>query len=414
MAEPSRRALAAYGAIAAPLAFAGFPLYIHAPDFFAVERGAPLAALGGVLAALRLADAAQDPLVGWAADRWPQARGWLVVLGALALGGGFVGLFAPPRGPVLLWFAAMLLLASFGHSLISVTLTMLGGLWRAEEAAKSRISAAREMFGLAGLILAVVLPGLLAPSMGREGALLALAGLLIAGLALTAPLFLRWRRATALALRAAPEQGGWRALTRLSGFYAVALMALLSAALPATLILMLVRDLLGAEALTGAFLLTYFVAALPGAALAGRLAGRFGAARVWGASLMLSILGFSAALLLGPGDAALFFAICAVTGLTFGADLALPPAILSERIGALGIARSAGRAYAALAFLTKASLALSGAIALPLLASVGFTPGGENAPGPLSALLALYAGVPLALRALAAGLLVWLARKGRL
>ena len=41
---PSRRDVAAYGVLALPLAFGGLPLYIQAPDFFATERGVPLAA----------------------------------------------------------------------------------------------------------------------------------------------------------------------------------------------------------------------------------------------------------------------------------------------------------------------------------------------------------------------------------
>lgn len=409
-AGPGRRDLAAYGLLALPLAFGGLPLYIHAPDFFAAERGVSLAALGLALFWLRLLDAALDPVAGWAGDRWPAARGALILVGAVLLGGGVAALFAPPALPVLLWFGLAMGMASLGHSLISVNLMTLGGLWRRDPAQKARISAAREGFGLAGLILAVVLPSALQPVIGRQAALMAMAALLAVTLMIALPIFRRWLASARLQVKAPPDaRPDWRALMP---FYAVAALVLLSAAFPAALILMLVRDLLGAEALAGAFLLTYFLAALPGAAVAGRLAGRIGAVPVWAAALVLSVAGFAFALTLGPGDSAAFFAICLATGFCFGADLVLPPAILSDRIEASATEAAATRAYAALGFLTKASLALAGAIALPLLQLSGFRPGQPNGPDALHLLLLLYAALPLLLRAVAVVALIFLHRKG--
>lgn len=407
-----RRDLAAYGLLALPLAFGGLPLYIHAPDFYAAQHAVPLAALGLALFWLRLLDAGLDPLVGWAGDRWPAARGLLIAAGAGLLALGVLALFTAPQLPVLLWFACAMALASLGHSLISVTLLTLGGLWRRAAPDKARISAAREGFGLAGLILAVVLPAALAPSLGRAGALLLVAVILAAILAAALPVFLRWRRRARMELCARHDlRPDWVGLLP---FYAVAALVLLSAAFPAALILMLVRDLLGAEAMAGLFLLAYFAAALPGGLLAGRLAGRFGAVPVWTVALVLSVLGFAFALRLGPGDSAAFLVICLATGFCFGADLVLPPAILSARIEASAAEAGAGRAYAVLTFLTKAALALASAVALPLLQSAGFRPGEANGAGALRMLLLLYAGVPLALRLLAIAALLGLRRGGRI
>lgn len=394
-----RRQVAGYGVMALPLAFGGLPLYIHAPDFYAAEYAIPLAALGLALGWLRLLDAGLDPVVGWAGDRWPAARGGMILAGAVLLGLGVLALFSPPGLPVLIWFATAMALASLGHSLISVNLLTLGGLWRRDVAQKSRISAAREGFGLAGLILAVVLPAALAPALGRQGALMVMAAMLVVALVVALPVFLRWRRMVRLELRAQPDsRPDWRVLVP---FYIAATLVLLSAAFPAALILMLVRDLLGAEPLAGVFLLAYFAAALPGALLAGRLAGRVGAVPVWGGALVLSVLGFASAMTLGPGDTAAFFAICLATGFCFGADLVLPPAILSARIEASATEAAASRAYAVLSFLTKAALALASAIALPILQVAGFTPAGSNGQGALRALLWLYAGLPLLLRLVA-------------
>jgi Na+/melibiose symporter-like transporter len=412
-ADPPRAEVLAYGALAAPLAFGGLPLYIHAPDFYAADLGVGLAALGVVLAALRAVDAVQDPLVGWAGDRWPRARPAMMVAGAVALTAGVAGLFAPMGLPLLVWFALMMVLASLGHSLISVNLMTYGGVWRDAPAAKARISGFREGFGLAGLILAVSLPAGLAVIVGRQASLLALATALAIGMVICLPLFLRWLRGASFDLRAVPDAPP-ATLRSFTAFYTVAGLVLLSAAFPAALILMLVRDLLGAQELAGIFLLAYFIAALPGAALASHLAGRIGAVPVWTGALILSVLGFASALALGQGTVGLFFVICLLTGLTFGADLVLPPAILSARIGDTGSAGIATRAHAGLAFLTKAALALAGAIALPLLAQAGFRPAEQNPEQALDALRWLYAGLPLVLRVLAIALLTYFHRKGRI
>ncbi len=403
------RDLAAYGALALPLAFGGVPLYIHAPDFYAADLGLSLATLGITLGWLRLLDALLDPLVGWASDRWPEGRRALVGAGAAVLVLGMAALFMPPGVWLLGWFAATMALTSLGHSLISVNLLTLGGLWRRNDAQKARISAWREGFGLIGLIAGTVLPAVLWSLYGRQAALLVLAGVLALLLAATLPGFLGWAGRTRLQLTPRGGMPNWRALLP---FYAVAGLVLLSAALPALLILMLVRDLLGAEILSGLFLLIYFTAALPGAALAGWLAGRFGALRVWGAALAASAAAFAWALTLGPGDVMVFAAICLATGFCFGADLVLPPAILSARVQATATEHAAGRAYAALSLLSKAALALASVIALPWLDAAGFRPAGENGAEALRLLLLLYAGIPLALRLLAIAALAGFHRKG--
>jgi Na+/melibiose symporter-like transporter len=63
-----------YGALAMPLAFAGMPLYIHAPDYYATHYGVSLSLMGFILLALRFVDAIQDPLIGLLSDRFSSKR----------------------------------------------------------------------------------------------------------------------------------------------------------------------------------------------------------------------------------------------------------------------------------------------------------------------------------------------------
>ena len=64
------------------LAAAGIPLYIHLPRFAAVNLGIGLGAIGTILLLIRLIDLVQDPLIGWAIDRWPKAQSLFAILAA--------------------------------------------------------------------------------------------------------------------------------------------------------------------------------------------------------------------------------------------------------------------------------------------------------------------------------------------
>ena len=114
----------------------------------------------------------------------------------------------------------------------------------------------------------------------------------------------------------------------------------------------------------------------------------------------LSIIAFAGASLLGAGDLWPFAAICVASGLALGADLALPAAIaadLGERQG------QAGACFGVWNFVAKLNLALAAGLALPLLALLGYEPGGGDG---LSSLTFAYALLPLAFKALA-GALLW-------
>ena len=146
----------------------------------------------------------------------------------------------------------------------------------------------------------------------------------------------------------------------------------IAAALPATLFLFFVADVLQLERASGPLLALYFVAGAASLPLWVTLSARFGRVHAWLGAMFLSIIAFAGASLLGSGDLWPFAAICVASGLALGADLALPAAI------------AAG-------------------LALPLLALLGYVPGGDDG---LASLTFAYALLPLAFKALA-GLLLW-------
>jgi GPH family glycoside/pentoside/hexuronide:cation symporter len=112
---------------------------------------------------------------------------------------------------------------------------------------------------------------------------------------------------------------------------------------------------------------------------------------------------------LGPGDVAAFAAICVLSGMTLGADLALPAAIQADVVDLdtrQGGGQRAGLFFGLWGMSTKLSLALAVGIAFPLLELGGFSADGDNAAHSLLMLAVLYAAVPVLFK-LGAIALMW-------
>ncbi|MGB3556414.1 MAG: MFS transporter, partial [Jannaschia sp.] len=119
---------------------------------------------------------------------------------------------------------------------------------------------------------------------------------------------------------------------------------------------------------------------------------------------------FAFALTLGTGDIATFALICAASGAAVGADLTLLPALFARRLAA--ISPGAADGFGLWSFVNKATLAIAAIALFPTLDAAGFVPGGANDDAGLGMLTALYAGLPLALKAVAMLLLARLDLEG--
>lgn len=406
-----RRQLLAYGLLGAPLAMAALPLYVLTPKLYADTLGLGLALTGLLVLAARLVDALQDPLLGAWMDRWPASRATTVGLAAPLLGLGLWALLAPPQlaGSALGgWLLAGLILTSTGYSLLTIAHNAWGAELSADPHQRTRITATREGFGLAGVLLATALPVWLASRLGETAgyarfALLFL-GLLAVCLAVTLAAAPRPARRPAsggllLALRAVR---GNRPFLALAG---VLLLSATAAAIPASLVLFYVEGVIGRADLGWLFLLGYFLAGAAGMPLWLRLSRRWGKRRAWGVGMGLACAGFVWAALLGPGDVAAFTLVCLLSGLALGADLALAPSLIADLIDAGPEAAAGGSYFGVYSLLSKLSLALGAGVALPLVQVLGYDPARPD-PAGLDALAAVYALLPCLLKALAAALLL--------
>ncbi|MBP9905959.1 MAG: MFS transporter [Rhodoferax sp.] len=404
-----------YGLMGLPLAFVALPLYVLLPNHYAREFGASLVSLGAVLLAVRLLDTLIDPLLGRWADHLqgqPTPAGathpalrWAALL-VLALCAGFAALFYPPQPwqdqPVhlLLWLAASLLLTTLAYSALTILHQAWGARLGGNASHQSRVVAWRESLALAGVIIASIAPVVLG--------LPATVALLFVASALG---WWAWRHSLVPAPGGRPDTGAvplWLPWQR-SGFQrlmAVFLLNGIASAVPATLLLFFVQDRLQAPASAQPlFLGSHFVCAALSIPLWVRLVPRLGLARTWLIGMVLAVLVFAGASVLGAGDVAAFVLVCALSGVALGSDLALPAALLAGVIQRSGDSGHAEGAYFGWwAFATKLNLALAAGLALPVLGWLGYQPGSTD-PDALAVLTLAYCVLPCVLKTLAAVLL---------
>ena len=397
--------LAGYGILALPLAIAALPVYVHLPNLYGGVLGLNLAVLGAVLLFARLADAMVDPLLGALNDQLQRPR-LAIGLGMAMLAAGTLMAFNPPADgfPLWLWLACALVPVYLGYSLVSVSYLAWGALLGDTTEERTRVAAFREGFGIAGVVLASILPTLLGANaeegLSRFSFILVPAAAACAGIMLLCaprPDPLPGGRSVSLNAMLVPlANPAFRPL------FAVFMLNGIASALPATLVLFFVDDILRAPHLAGMFLGLYFVAGATSLPAWLALCRRIGNPAGWFLAMMLSVAAFSGALLLGEGNIVGFGAICVASGLALGADLALPPAMLADTVRSAGHESRAGAYFGLWTLATKLNLALAAGIALPLLALFGYTPG---TPATVWPLYVAYCVLPCAMKLCAAFML---------
>lgn len=384
-----RATIARYAALGVPLGFLGLPLYMHLPHYYAQAYGFSLGLLGAVLMLGRLVDCLADPWIGRLLDGAPARAARLQAVAALAVTGGMGLLFGLPAwldGAPPLWLLGTTLVVTYlGYSVLSIRFYARGVALAAAGQDDARISSWREGMVIAGVIVAAAAPGLGMPYP------------LLAGLfALLLVVALLLGRGAVAAMPPVPEvRPRLRTILRRHGrLYAVFFFNALAPAMTATLYLFYLDTVLVAPQLAAPCLLLYFAAAVAAMPLWVRAAARYGAVRCLLLAMLLAIASFTGAAMLGVGDVPWFALICVLTGIAFGADAALLPALLS---GELAAARTdTHAAFGIWMAISKLTLALAAGMALPavtLLEGAGMSDAG--------ALRIAYGALPCAIKLMA-------------
>jgi Na+/melibiose symporter-like transporter len=395
--------LVSYASTAIPLAMLGLPLYIYLPTFYSQSVGLSVTIVGVILFIARLTDVITDPLVGLYSDRLQGRYGKrkpFILIGSLFLTISFYALIHPPEDQNELWLFSFSILVYLGWSIVSIPYLAWSAEITSDYHEKTRLSGARELFTIFGALAALLIPYLYSVSESADKSLSILYTAFLVALILMLPLTLTGIKESRVKptkhIRFREIKTLWQKIPALSRLQSAFTLNSLANALPATLFLFFVQLVLEEESKTGPLLLLYFASGIAGLPFWTILAKKVGKRKSWLASMVLASGAFVFVPFLGSGDLVCFVLITFVSGLSLGADMALPSSIQADVVQKLEKQKAsyAGILFGIWAMLTKFALALAVGIGFIILGAVGFDP---NAPTPmaLSTLALLYGGAPV-------------------
>ncbi len=399
---------------------AALPVYVQIPNYYTAHLGLPLATTGLVLFFARMFDTVQDPFIGQLVDKYGCSNRSWIIISAVLLCLTFAGLWLPPefarnsKTLLLLWLGVMLSLAYTAHSMLNIAYLAWGSNLENRDTHDSTHDAAyhqllgasawREAFGMIGVILASIVPSWIilqdpvqsnAQLSQYAFAFAVLVGIAVCALLMGALKPLQHRIQAVVALRMLLKNPRFTALLRIYFFNS------LSVAIPASLILFFINDKIQSPEKTALFLSSYFIAGACGLPLWIKLAKRIGAQRSWQLGMLIAVLSFIGASLLGSGDDYAFLVVCIASGFALGADLALPPVLLTVVVDDK---QNMGAYFGLWSLVGKFTLALAG-LSLSLLALLSYQPNQVNHSSGLMALTFTYAVLPCAFKLIALFLL---------
>ena len=387
-----------YAAFGAILAFAGPPIYIHVPKLYTDLHGIDVGTLGVILLLLRSVDFIQDPLLGYIIGRSDKSQRFVISIGLGALLAiGMLLLFIPSIPiSVHLWLALSLVIVFTGFSGFQILYYSTGvGLAR-DDHSHEIVASWREAGILVGICAACVAPIMLSEYYGLGN------GYFLYSVLFCVLLFIAlWglRYVWEIGYTTSINGTSFFSLLKdkiLSRLFVIGFFNTLPVGITATLFLFYVEDRLEAPSHAGIMLLLFFLCAAVAAPFWGRVAQIFGIKQTMILGMLLSILAFSIAWGLGPGDYLIFYIVCAVSGAALGADMTLLPAMISKRLEYIG--KGAEQTFGIWGFVNKSTLAIAAGVVLPALSFSGFVSNSENSNEALSALSFYYAALPCLLK----------------
>ena len=412
----------AYALPAFVVALPTIPVYIHLPSLYGVQLGVGLATTGYILLIARLFDTITDPLVGLLCDRltlWGLRRKPWIAVGAPIAGYGLYKILNPTEGVTGSYLLVWSLVLYGGWTMIAIPYFAWGAELSSDYHERTRITAWRESFGLLGIIGAGVL-GAVTVSLGwlAGESTGAIAWAAIALGVIVIPLLLKVvPERTEHSDRDNAEGNlqffkNFRALGRNKPFLRLLMAWFLNGVangIPAALFFIYLEHGLRAdEDVRSLFVLSYFCAAIISIPLWFRFSKFLGKHRAWCWGMIAASLAFICVPWIEPASYVAFGVVCVVTGIAFGADLVLPPALQADVIDYARLRTGrpqTGLQFALWGMSTKLALAVAVGLALPGIEAAGFDPNVPSDDG-RQALVMIYALIPVVIKVLAI-LMIW-------
>ncbi|MDP7577841.1 MAG: MFS transporter [Pseudomonadales bacterium] len=417
----SRTTIYAHGTMGLPLAVIGYPLAIWIPAHYSGGLGISLAAVGTILMLARLTDVISDPIIGEISDRWRTPFGrrkpWLFI-GVPVMMIGVYNLFIPDEEVGLIYFLIWLAIFFLGSTMIALPHRAWGAELSPEYHQRSRVTAAREIYVLVGLMVAAAVPmiieiqadggsgvGEVFSTLWRDaiGAFTGnfadkkivdratLTGPVLQGLAWTVIIVLPICASIVLTMVKEPAAvatekrptfvEGLKLVAKNGPMVRVLIIAVLvyfGESFRNAVSLFFIRDIVGVPTIGAAYFI-YFIAglgAIPFWLWLGRTIGKH---RAFMMTLITVACVSAANLLLDYGDYLPFFLLFTVKGFCFGGLQFLPVAMLADVVD-VDSARSggqrAGTYFAFMGFSEKIAIAFGTGASLNIVGLLGFDPQG--------------------------------------
>ena len=393
--------LARYASLGVVIAFAGPPIYIHTPKVYAEMNGMALGVLGLILAALRGLDFIQDPALGWIINRFQSRVKILVMIFAVLLGLGMIGLFFPhPPIHLSIWLGLTLAMVFTGFSGLQI-LYYSTGLNMAEllDLAHSKIAVWRETGVLIGICAACISPTVLALFVADDWVYAVYSYIFAAGLALAIWLSLPVWNVTNDTTNQKVRIFEFFRNRQIRWLMLIGFLNSLPTGITSTLFLFYVQDRMGSDFHAGPMLLLFFLSAAIFAPVWGAIAKRMDIKSVLTLGMCLVIPAFIWAGFLKSGDILAFYLICILSGAALAADMTLLPALISFELEKTGQPGSV--TFGVWGFVVKYAYAVGAGLGLILLSYSSYAPSAQNSEAALKTLALCYGVLPCMFKLLA-------------
>lgn len=403
-----------YGLPAGALAVIGIPIYVYIPKFYTDVVGINVTILGYILFSVRIFDAVTDPMIGYISDRTTTSFGRrrpYIAVGSIFVVVLMFLLFNPPYASAdveTIWFGVTIYALFLSWTIVTVPYESLGPEITFNYHERTSLFGIRDGFFIGGTLLAASTPAALQYIFGLADDVDGERTKFFYMSLLYAPLLIGSCWWCVVAVKERHPQTSNQSLELFSGLkqvirnrpFMILLIAYTVSAignnLPATLILYYVEYVLQSD-LADLFLLLYFVTGVVFLPCWIYIAKRIGKKLTWLGSMALNTGAFVGVFFLGPGDVVIYGILVFLSGIGFGATLAIPSAIQADVIDydeLLTGERREGQYIGLWSISKKLAAALGIGVGLTALGMAGYAPNVEQTEDVQLVLRYLYALVP--------------------
>lgn len=381
----TRRELFCYGIADMPIQMAIVPVAAFVPNFYAADLGVSLAAIAGILLIARIFDMVTDPLMGWVSDRmptpWGRRKFWMV-LSLPVLWVAIWKLFFPEPPVDESYLLTWMIVLWTGWTMLFIPYYAWAAELSPDYNERTRITGWRAWLGLAANVGSKLVPvgALFWFGYGGSEETLILIGvmmLVVLPIAILLPVIFVPEQKVFVPSRV-PLLPGLKIMWRNGPFKRLVLaffINTLGSSISTALIVFYIRGVLQDEQNSILQLSVFYGFNLIGVPFWMKCSGVLGKHRAWSVSLMIFGVLMLGYLLLGPGDFYWMLPITAVTGFLGGSFAVIPNSMKADVIDIDRLESGEDRTawfFAVWSFASKMALAIGPAMALGVLAMIGY------------------------------------------